>query len=200
MYRIYHGHSMKGTFRKGDVLSVEPVPLSQVRPGDVIVFLRQRWRNRDEIVHRVMRRVPGGFVTRGDAVAYEDAGVLHDSQLVGRVCHKIRNNCSKQVHGGGIGLWQGRILHCYWALRRKVGQTTRTAYGRLSDSGIARRLWNPRITRVMIGSAESACIHYICNKRIVARYWPDKGIFECPKPWDLVIGSGRITAIPNKNQ
>ncbi len=189
MHRIYHGHSMKGTFRPGDVLTVEAVSLSQVRPGDVVVFPRQRGPGRHEVVHRVMRRVPGGYVTRGDAAACEDAGILHDGQLVGRVCHKIRNNGVKKVQGGGIGLWRGRILHCYWALRRKAGQKTRTAYGRLCASGIARRLWTPRITRMMIASAEGACIHYICGKRIVARYWPDKDTLECRKPWDLIIGS-----------
>lgn len=187
--RFYCGRSMRGTFQPGDVLTVEPVTHSRVKPGDVVVFSRQRGDAQDEIVHRVMRRISGGLVTRGDAVGCEDAGVGSADRLIGRVNLRMRNGRTSTVHGGWIGLGRGRALHFYWGLRRRAVQRMQGAYDRLKASGLARLVWKPRVTRLLINAAEGAYIQYICNKRVVARYWPDTGAFECRKPWDLVIGS-----------
>jgi len=187
--RFYRGHSMKGTFQPGDVLKVAPLSLSRVRPGDVVVFSRQRGDAQDEIVHRVMRRISGGLVTRGDAVGREDAGVVSDGNLIGRVVRRERNGRVSRVHGGWIGLGRGRALHFYWGLRRRAVRRMQGAYDRLKATGLARLVWKPRVTRLMISSTDGPYIQYICDKRVVARFWLDTGAFECRKPWDLVIGS-----------
>ncbi len=186
--RVYLGLSMKGAFQPGDVLTVEPVSLSRVRPGDVVVFFRQRGEEQDEIVHRVVRRISGGLVTRGDALAHEDKGVVTESNFVGRVCYKERNGRILIVHGGWLGRCRGWGLHCYWKVRRQGVRIIFPLYDRLRTSGIVSWFWRPRITRLMINSAKGTHIQYICNKRVVARFRPDTGAFECRKPWDLVIG------------
>ena len=38
--RFYHDQSMAGTFRPGDYLTVVPVSLVDVHPGDVVVYHR----------------------------------------------------------------------------------------------------------------------------------------------------------------
>jgi hypothetical protein len=38
---FYRGCSMAGTFRPGDHLTVVPVPLADVHPGDVVVYRQQ---------------------------------------------------------------------------------------------------------------------------------------------------------------
>jgi len=184
---FYRGSSMKGTFRQGDGLAIESASLSALWSGDIVVFARQRDDQREEVVHRVVRRIPGGVITRGDASAYEDAGIVTDQNLVGRVSFKTRHGRTSWVYGGRIGLWRGRTLHFYWGLRRKAVRWIQKPYGRLRESGIAGRFWQPRIRRVMIQSAEGPCIQYIWKKRIVARAWPEQERFECRKPWDLVI-------------
>ena len=187
--RFYLGQSMRGTFRPGDVLTVEPLSLSRVRPGDVVVFFRQRGDGQDEIVHRVVRRISGGLVTRGDAVGREDAGVVSDGNLIGRVVRRERNGRVSTVHGGWVGLCRGRALHFYWGLRRPAVRRMQGAYDRLKATGLARLVWKPRVTQLMISSPDGPYIQYVCDKRVVARFWPDTGVFECRKPWDLVIGS-----------
>jgi len=185
--RFYSGYSMRGTFQPGDSLTVEAVSLSRVRPGDVVVFSRQRGEEQDEIVHRVMRRISGGLVTRGDAVACEDAGMVSDGNLIGRVVRRERNGRVSRVHGGWVGLCRGRALHFYWGLRRRTVRRMQKPYAMLKSTGIIARLWKPEIFRIMINSKDGPCIQHVWKNRIVARSWPDTGAFECRKPWDLVI-------------
>ena len=53
--RFYRGPSMAGTFRTGDYLTLVPVSLADVRPGDVVVYRRQdRLEDADELVYRIV--------------------------------------------------------------------------------------------------------------------------------------------------
>ena len=53
--RFYHDRSMAGTFSPGNYLTVVPVSLAEVRPGDVMVYRRQdRREDADELVHRIV--------------------------------------------------------------------------------------------------------------------------------------------------
>ena len=185
--RLYHGHSMKGTFRQGDMLLIDAAVLSELRPGDVVVFFRQRGSVRQEIVHRVARRFFDGVMTRGDAVACEDRGVVTENNFVGRVYRKERNGRISSVHGRWLGLCRGRTLHFYWKTRRQVVRTILPLYDTLKASGIIRRLWKPEITRICLASPNGRLIQFLYKKKVIARFWPEEGRFECKKPWDLVV-------------
>ena len=53
--RFYRGRSMAGTVRPGDYLTVVPVALADVRPGDVVDYRQQdRREDADELVHRIV--------------------------------------------------------------------------------------------------------------------------------------------------
>ena len=171
------------------MLTVKSVSLAWVKSGDVVVFFRQRGDQQDEIVHRVMQRIREGVLTRGDAVGCEDAGVVSDDNLIGRVTLRERNGRTVRVCGGWIGLCRARLLHLCWRTRRTVSRFLRRPYGMLKKSGIVPRLWKPRITRITIESTNGLYIQYIRNRRVVARSWPQQDRFECRKPWDLVIRS-----------
>lgn len=186
--RIYHGQSMKGTFHEGDILTIVKPSAQNMRAGDIIVFIRYGQCNvREEIVHRVMRRLSSGLITQGDAVAHEDAGMVTEQNLVGRVFYKERNGRIRRVYGGWIGLCRGRWLHFYWGVRRRAVRGMQKPYAVLKTSGIISRLWKPEIFRVRVNSQEGPCIQHVWKDRIVARFWPEQGRFECKKPWDLVI-------------
>lgn len=178
---------MKGTFQPGDVLTVEAVSLSRVRTGDVVVFFRQRGGGQCEIVHRVIRRVPGRLVTRGDAVGCEDVGMVGGDKLIGRVRLRMRNGRTKVVYGAWIGLCRGRWLHFYWRTRRRAVRAIQKPYAVLKASGIVPRLWKPEIFRVKLNSQDGSCIQHVWKNRIVGRFWPEENRFECRKPWDLFI-------------
>ena len=74
--RAYRGASMRGTFRPGDRLAIEPVPIATVVAGDVVAFVppadhvaQAPW------VHRVVSATPGGLVMREEDNSAVD-GVL----------------------------------------------------------------------------------------------------------------------------
>ncbi len=185
--RFYRGHSMRGTFRQGDLLVVGPARVDALRPGDVVVFIRGTGTKRQEIVHRVIRRAADGLVTRGDAAAGEDSGLVNESNLVGRVLCRIRNSHVGSVQNGWQGLIRGGCLHCLFGIRRCLSRMARNPYRMLREAGIVGRFWRPRIIRVKFESTDGPCFHYICNKHVVARHWPEHDRYECGKPWDLVV-------------
>lgn len=75
--------SMRPTFDSNAMLVMEPVTLSSVHTGDIIV--RTDGIDGRLIVHRVVRVDASGAVTRGDANDADDAGVVDDTKLKGRV-------------------------------------------------------------------------------------------------------------------
>jgi len=186
---FYLGQSMKGTFRQGDVLTIQFIPFEKLKPGDVVVFTRQNNHGREKIVHRVMRRFPGGVITRGDASTLEDCGVVTEQNLVGRVVSRERNGRISIVHGGWVGLCRGRGLHFYWRTRRRAVRVILKPYAGLKASGIVPRLWKPKIFRVKLNSENGPCIQHVWKNRIVGRFWPEENRFECRKPWDLFIAN-----------
>jgi hypothetical protein len=186
--RGYHGQSMRGTFHVGDLLTLVKAHIHDIRPGDIIVFERSgSSKTPGEIVHRVMRRSFNCLITQGDAVDHEDTVVVSANDIVGRVCYKEHNGRTSTVHGGWIGLCRGRWLHFYWRTRRQTMRVIQKPYAMLKASSIVPRLWKPEIFRVMINSEDGPCIQHVSKNRIVARFWPEQGRFECRKPWDLVI-------------
>lgn len=68
-YYFYRGSSMLGTFKRGDYLTVIPLPMNRVRRGDVIAYRRpDRPVSEDTlVVHRVVRTVRGGLIVHGDS-------------------------------------------------------------------------------------------------------------------------------------
>jgi signal peptidase I len=185
---IYRGGSMLGTFRPGDCLTVEPVPIEHIRPGDVVAFLgAAREDGAEELVaHRVIAITPGGLVTRGDNNPHADAVLVTAGNLLGRVTHFERDGVRSPVRGGRTGLWQPRLLYIH---RRAHALAVRLGgpYRWLRSSGLLRRLWQPAVIRIRLATENGPLVKYLCGQRTVARWWPEEGRFECQKPYDLVI-------------
>ena len=75
------GHSMEPAIRDGHVVQVEPVPASEIRVGDVVVF----WTGTGYVVHRVREIRRGRLWTKGDANARRDTFWVMPDKVVGRV-------------------------------------------------------------------------------------------------------------------
>ncbi len=181
---LYHGTSMRGTFRHGDVLLVTPADPSQVHPGDILAFFKRQADGSDALVtHRVQRRTTRGFITRGDNNAAPDPGAVSSERLVGRidVIHRRGRACS--VRGGRVGLWWAAFLR----LRRRLLRAIEAPYRFLGKSGLARLLWRPRLQQVCLLTEQGPLIKYVHGRQTVASWWPRKGQFLCRKPYDLVI-------------
>jgi signal peptidase I len=79
------GSSMLPFFVDGDVLVVRPVPVAEVRIGDVICYEPPAG---GLCLHRVIARRERGFVTRGDALTYVE--VVPDTAVRGLVVARER--------------------------------------------------------------------------------------------------------------
>ncbi len=90
---IVRGHSMRPTFRQGDVLALAPAPPESIRRGQVIVFRAPDRDPDDWVVHRVIRVAGSGaarqIVTRGDNAPRSD-GTVPPQWIVGRVTGRCR--------------------------------------------------------------------------------------------------------------
>lgn len=178
----YRGNSMRGTFRQGDVLIVEPIPWKAVRPGDVIAFYGAS-DHHSLIVHRVRVCTPVGLITQGDSNALADAQPVQPDDLVGRVCSFERDGKRRAVQNGRAGLLRLRLLRLWRRVRPLVGWP----YRLLRASGVVRRLWRPRVTLVCVHTDAGPVVKYIHRGRAVAWWRPCRGTFECRKPYDLAL-------------
>ena len=186
--RFYRGRSMLGTFRPGDRLAVEPVTADEVRPGDVVVFRGPNHRaGEDELVHRIVAGTSEGWVARGDCNPCTDATLVTADNLLGRVTHVDRDGRVMPVTGGRLGLFRARFLHARPVVWRRVKRIGRLPYHWLRASDLVARWWRPSVTRVSLNTERGRLVKYVCGRRTVARWWPERRLFECQKPYDLVI-------------
>lgn len=183
---------MKATFKLGDRLIVETVPLTDIYPGDVVVYrgLNHK-RAEEELVHRAICVMPSGMVVQGDNNPCADKTLVTEKNLVGRVSHVVRDGKKYPVHGKGFGLLRARTLYRWryiwrflWDVVRYLG---RGSYSCLRNSGLIAHLWRPSIKKVQLMTENGILIKYVCRNRTVAYYWPANGWFKCRKPYDLVL-------------
>lgn len=111
------GSSMVPTIFPGDILLVERDPFARLRPGHVVLALREgRF-----FAHRVVRLTalggPPRVITRGDALREDDPAFFHD-EVLGRVTAVVRGR--KRIDIGGEEDLNGkRILQ--WAVQNSDG-------------------------------------------------------------------------------
>lgn len=181
-YRIYpyRGSSMRGTFRPGDLLYVEPVVLEDARPGDVVLFSGE---GGVSLVHRVQARMDAGLLTRGDAQPFSDPVPVTPERLVGRVRFYERRGQVRPVWGG----MAGRFWAAFLRLRRRLLRAMGAPYRLLRRSGWVRRLWRPAVEQIYLNGPEGPAVKYVHGGRTVACRWPESGRFWCRRPYDLVL-------------
>lgn len=101
---IASGYSMFPFLRKGDLLTVEPVPMDKIKRGDVVVFeSEQKW-----VAHRVIQinHNPEGieFLLRGDTCFAFDPPVNKEN-FIGAVSEFQRLNYQRKLNGIYRRIW-----------------------------------------------------------------------------------------------
>jgi signal peptidase I len=159
---FYRGTSMTPIFKPGDCLSVMPVPLDQVRIGDVIVYRVRKDEDQDaQVVHRVIVKKPTGLGTRGDSNSSPDPGLVTAQNLLGVVVSYERSKKYHRVLGGRWGLFQWRFYLWLRNLARLVIILGRPLYRWLRRSKLVRRIWQPEFTRVRVETVHGPMVKYI---------------------------------------
>lgn len=180
----YHGRSMHGTFREGELLLVDAAPLRAIRPGDVIAFSRVNAAGETVVVaHRVRGRRGDGLLTQGDALATLDTEPVRAEALIGRVRFGQRGDRLYRVRGG----MPGRLWPACLRLARRARAALRAPYGWLRASGVLRRWLHLNLTQVRLTTERGPLVKYLHGGRTVAWWWPDQRRFACCKPYDLVL-------------
>jgi len=186
--RFFRGRSMAGTFRPGDRLTVVPSPLADLCPGDVVIYraLDEQGKD-DEVAHRIVSRTPAGLIVRGDGNSSADATTVTATNLVGKVTLYERDGRTWRVQGGRRGLLHLRVLSCRRRVWRLVGRVGRGPYRWLRESGLAARIWRPRLIRVRVATNEGPLVKFVRGTKTVGKWWPERDRWWCRKPYDLVL-------------
>jgi signal peptidase len=106
---IASGYSMFPFLRKGDLLTVEPVSMDKIKPGDVVVFeSEEKW-----IAHRVIRILNHKneiqFLLRGDTNFQFDEEI-NQKNYIGQIKYFRRKNKSKNLDNCNRLLWTRLII------------------------------------------------------------------------------------------
>lgn len=193
---FYHGFSMRGTFRPGDCLFVEPATLLTLRPGDIAIYQKSDDdHDQETVVHRVIKVVPGGIITQGDSNLTSDVEIVLETAIIGQVTQYERRGTVHRVRGGLWGRLRGQLLRrWYWRHRHLkflilelVFALGRPFYRKLRKSGVITRLWNPTITKVHFETDDGPIVKYVANNRTVGLWWPKTNQIWCRRPYDLVL-------------
>lgn len=186
---IYHGGSMAPVFRPGQVLYVRP-SARDLAAGDVVVFSNPA-RPGKHTVHRVVRITPAGVVTRGDANLRDDPRLVPWEALVGRVEQVDDGRRPRRVAGGRRGLWAARGRWAWrWAdhsLRRLFYRPYAALRAWTGSQRLLARLLAPHLKSIRLQSPDGPLVKTLFRGRVVARWQPALGRFECRKPFDLAI-------------
>lgn len=186
--RLYRGRSMGGTFRPGDALVISAVGVAAVRCGDVVVFAnRNGVAEARDVVHRVVRVVPEGLITRGDSNRFEDPEPVTGANLVGVVHEARRGGRRIAVACGRRGVWRARVQRLRWLARVMLGRLARRPYHALRMSGAVRRVWMPAFKVLVVRYENGPMAKVVVGGHSVASINLSTGRFVCRKPYDLVL-------------
>lgn len=123
------GFSMSPFIKDGDVVTVLPLDHSGPRVGDVVAFLFPA--TGKSAVHRVVRRVRGGYVVKGDNTDEADGAVSRD-RIIGVISRVERDGKRVRLGRGLAGMAvatlsrSGLLLKGLGAARRLSGRAKRT--------------------------------------------------------------------------
>ena len=181
---VYNGSSMLPTFHPGQLLLV--IPLSHTPgKGDVILFSDpSQDRN---VVHRVISVSGFSLRTRGDNNLRTDAASIQFEHVLGKVEKEEVSGHLRPVMGGWRGLLRARVRWGTLYVENLVRQTFWRPYRLLRLSGQVAHIWRPMIVRLQLQNENEPLVKYIHKQRSVATWFPLRKVFECRKPYDLVI-------------
>jgi len=81
LYMVVYGGSMQPTIKVGDLAIVKNTDPWNIAMGDIITFHMEG----KFVTHRVIKVLPNGFITQGDANNAPDMETVYSSELIGKV-------------------------------------------------------------------------------------------------------------------
>ncbi len=137
----YVGPSMNPTFKTHDMLIYRPVPISDLRKGDIIVFVQPQ--KKIQVIHRVSAVNGENIHTRGDNNRQPDPYTLTQTEILGRVVSATRGKKRIRVYNGMTGRVQVSRHRMVKFLRGSFISVIQPPYSFLSEHRIISR-WTGR--------------------------------------------------------
>ncbi|MCM1567437.1 MAG: signal peptidase I [Dehalobacter sp.] len=199
------GESMYPTLRSLDVITVTPYNGQKVRRGDIIVFISPKVSNL-KVAHRVVAINSNGIITRGDHSKENDAWVLQDFDVIGKVESARRNQKLIKVKNGVAGELIGLVHHikilCKLFTRERIFVPISPPfvfiYRFLSKSGIF-RIWipGPWKPRLMTFSKPNGIeMRLLMGKRMIGICTPFSKKWIIKKPFLLFVDESLLPPLP----
>ncbi len=134
----HRGTSMNPTLSRQELLEITGYDVKKPEIGDVAFFLPPH--EKDYCVHRIIKKGPEGFFTRGDNNSDIDAWVLQEEDIYGRVIAAHQGQRSRKIYGG----LPGRLAGISCLARRKTNALIVTllgpVYRAVCNGGLLHRL------------------------------------------------------------
>ncbi len=178
---------MKGTFKPGDKLIIETIPLIQIKRGDLIIFRVIDQEREDFVVHRVVDKKPCGLVTRGDNCREQDKELVAEENIYGRVIEYDRQGKIHKAWNGRLGMLRAGALHGRLQIIRILKFFLRKPYLMIRESGIVAKLWRPEIEIIHFETPDGPLIKYVHKGKTVAICWTEKNHWWYRQPYDFII-------------
>lgn len=142
---IYQGNSMKSTFQRGDLLTIEPIEINRLKKGDIIAYLsRHNIQENNLIVHRIIKIAKNCLITKGDNNRNPDIYSVEFSRLMGKVTSFERYGKCHRVIGGWTGMTGAKILY----LIRRIFYLFFSQKRNLFKKKLISFIYNSRITHI----------------------------------------------------
>ena len=168
--------------RNGDLLGYTE-DCSSVSSGDVILFSHE-----DRIVvHRVVKTVSSGLITRGDSSFRNDPETVSRNDVTG-ICRRVyRRNRTIRVLRGFPGTVQMAFGHIVRVSRSVLYAVFHPLYRFLARTGVFRLVWKPSVRRLSFHTPQGKLVKFVWRRRTIARWYPDTGRFVCRFPFALFL-------------
>jgi signal peptidase I len=191
----YTGISMRPTLEDAEVVEITPLGLDPVRVGDVIYFKvpgKEHW-----VIHRVIRILPKGIVTRGDNNPTEDVVRLQRSDIIGRVAAGSRGQQRHGVRNGRAGYLLSRWFRLRSGFRRSLVRVFRPSYFRAARwefwPFLLPRRWRPRLVVFQSGPRRSAQL--MLGSRRVGFFSPELRRWQIRPPFRLFVNAEALPSM-----
>ncbi len=185
---MFSGGSMRGTLRTGDTLTVEAVPLSEVKVGDVVLFRLPSNPGSERVVaHRVVGRSPRSLRTRGDGERSADRDPVEEEHLIGRVVARQAAGQSRTVWGGSVGRLRARLARFAFNSMTIARAVLRPIYLPFRRTGWVARAWRPRLRWLAFVSHHGLILKAVASGHCVASLDVTRGRVRYRWPYDLVV-------------
>jgi signal peptidase I len=183
---IYTGRSMASTFQPGDRLFAVHAGITDIRPGDIVVFkcLNHTGKTRD-VVHRVIAVSKDGLITRGDNNSRPDNQCVTSEIFSGLVTHYERDGIKREVLGGRAGIFKADSIRALQPCKRAFLSLARGPYRLLKKHSPFPRFYSPKFSKITLATKHGPLIKYVSGEKTIAWHMPEKGFIKYRKPYDL---------------